>query len=83
MFGKHIDIDIGRPPDATLLSTWSTCVIQIFLDFCSEYALGVVVVNIDSQNNKSPPDVHEVMEVPLGFLFSTSSLRSYVRESTI
>ena len=36
--------------------------------------LGIVVVNIDSKNMKSPYDVHEVGVVTLGFLFSTSSL---------
>lgn len=36
---------------------------------CNEYALDIMVVNIDSQNVGSPHDVHEV---PLGFLVLTS-----------
>ena len=42
---------------------------NLFHEDCNEYALDIMVVNIDSQNVGSPHDVHEV---PLGFLVLTS-----------
>lgn len=41
----------------------------------SEYALGIVIVNINLHTIESHPYVHDIGEVPLGFLLSTSSLK--------